>query len=61
MIMLAVVAVQLLLIYFGGSLFRTAGLTAKELQTVLWLSFLVVPADLIRKIFLRLAHKKGDL
>ena len=60
-IMLAVVAVQLLLIYFGGSLFRTAGLTTKELQTVLWLSFLVVPADLLRKIFLRLAHKKGDL
>ena len=54
-------AVQLLLIYFGGSIFRTAGLTEKELQTVLWLSFLVVPADLLRKIFLRLAHKKGDL
>ena len=61
LIMLAVVAVQLLLIFFGGSLFRTAGLTWKELQTVLWLSFLVVPADLLRKIFLRLARKKGNV
>lgn len=61
LIMLAVVAVQLLLIFFGGSLFRTAGLTWKELRTVLWLSFLVVPADLLRKIFLRLARKKGNV
>lgn len=44
-IMTAVALVQLLLIYFGGSLFRTAGLQLWELRRVMALAFLVVPAD----------------
>ncbi len=52
-IMAAVTAVQLLLIYFGGSLFRTAGLTFRELMVVTALSALVIPVDGIRKIILR--------
>lgn len=49
-IMAAVAAVQLLLLYFGGSLFRTAPLTAAELLRVLALSATVIPADAIRKL-----------
>ena len=60
-IMALVAVVQLLLIYFGGTLFRTAGLTLSELRTVLLIAFLVVPADAIRKLVLRLAGRKGTL
>ena len=48
LIMVMVAVVQLLLIYFGGSLFRTAGLTSGELRTVLMIAFWVIPADLLR-------------
>lgn len=60
-IMIAVAVIQLLLIYFGGSLFRTAGLTFRELRTVLIIAFLVVPADCARKLVIRLAGRKGSL
>lgn len=55
-----IVVVQIYLIYFGGDLFRTYGLTAKEFALVLLLAFSVIPLDWIRKIFLRKNHlKKG--
>lgn len=47
---LLVVAVQLLLVYFGGAVFRCAGLTAKELGVTLLLALTVIPVDLIRKV-----------
>jgi magnesium-transporting ATPase (P-type) len=49
-IMAAVAAVQLFLLYFGGSLFRTAPLTVSELARVLAISATVIPADAIRKL-----------
>lgn len=56
---LLVVAVQLLLVYVGGSVFRCAGLTARELLITLALSFTVIPADLLRKlIFRRFSRRK---
>ena len=60
-IMTLVAAVQLLLIYYGGSLFRTTGLTFRELRTVLCIAFLVVPADCARKLVMRLCGRKGSL
>lgn len=59
--MVMVAVVQLLLIYFGGSLFRTAGLTSGELRTVLMIAFWVIPADLLRKLVLRLFRRKGSI
>ncbi len=56
-IMLAVAAVQLALIYWGGALFRTAGLTPRELLLTLLFAATVIPADLLRKITLRLRHR----
>ena len=51
-----IVIVQILLLYFGGNLFRTFGLTFFEFQIMLLLSFSVVPIDFLRKLYLR---KKG--
>ncbi len=44
---------QVYLIYFGGSLFRTFGLTLKEFFFVLALASTIIPADIIRKISYR--------
>jgi calcium-translocating P-type ATPase len=61
LIMLAVGLVQILLIYFGGSLFRTAGLTFAELKLVLLMALSVVPIDIIRKVILRACGRKGNI
>ena len=47
-----IVIVQIYLIYHGGDLFRTYGLTLKEFLLVL-LSFSVIPVDLLRKIYIK--------
>ena len=61
LIMAAVAVVQLLLIYFGGSLFRTAGLTMYELRVILMVALLVVPVDALRKLVVRFWGRKGGL
>jgi len=58
-IMLAVSAMQILLIYFGGAIFRTTGLSFSELALVIALASTVILFDLGRKMFLRLHNKKG--
>ncbi len=52
-IFLIVGLVQLYFIYFGGSIFRTYGLTLKELIIVLSLAFSVIPFDILRKIIFK--------
>ncbi len=52
-IVIFIVAVQLLLIYYGGSLFRTIGLTFKELQFMIIVAATIIPVDFIRKLILR--------
>ena len=53
LIMGAVTAVQLALIYFGGALFRTTPLSLYELGAAAALAATVVPVDLARKLVLR--------
>ena len=48
-----IVVVQLILIYYGGNLFRTVSLSFFELQLMLLLASLVIPIDWIRKIYLK--------
>ena len=60
-IMSAVAVIQILLIYYGGSLFRTAGLSFGDLRSVLLIAFTVIPVDCIRKILLRMNGRKGHL
>lgn len=56
-IMLLVSAVQLLIIYFGGSILRTTGLSLYELQFVILLALLVIPVDFIRKSLFNSTHR----
>jgi len=58
-IMSAVACVQLLMIYFGGNVFRTAPLGAKQLFILLELSLLSVVLEFVRRVFCRLLRKKG--
>ena len=53
-----ILLVQVYLIYHGGELFRTYGLTAKEFFIVLLLALTVFPVDFLRKIYLRKHHLK---
>ena len=57
-IMALILTVQILFIYLGGSVLRTVPLSLNKLKITLLLALSVFPADLIRKIFLRLIGKK---
>ncbi len=52
-----IVIVQLIMIYYGGTIFRTTGLTIKELNITLFLSSLVIPFDFLRKLILKKLKK----
>ena len=56
LIILFIAITQILLIYYGGNLFRTSGLTLKEFKIMIILASSVIPVDWIRKFYLR---KKG--
>lgn len=51
-----IVIVQILLIYYGGNLFRTSGLTLREFETMILFALTVIPFDWLRKLYIR---KKG--
>ena len=48
-IFMCVCLIQIIFIYYGGAIFRTYGLTLRELGKVLLISFSVIPVDLLRK------------
>ena len=54
LIMLAVCTVQILLIFFGGTMFRTHALPFTVIRDTILLAFTVIPFDLMRKIFGRI-------
>ena len=45
--------VQIILIYYGGEVFRTTGLTIYEFEIMIVLAFSIIPFDIIRKIILK--------
>lgn len=45
-----IIIIQIYLIYFGGSLFRTYGLTLKELIFTITIALSVIPFDILRKL-----------
>lgn len=53
LVIIFIIIVQVSLIYYGGDMFRTYGLTLWQFEFMLILSFLVVPIDFIRKLYLR--------
>jgi len=54
-IFLLIFAVQIALIYFGGSVFRTTFIDIRQLLKIIALAFTIVPADFLKKVILRLA------
>ena len=50
--------VQVVIIYYGGSLFRTSGLNIIEFFIMLFIASSVIPVDIVRKIYLRLSNKE---
>ena len=58
-VMLTVVVMQVLLIYYGGAVFRTTGLRFEELALVVVLASTVIFFDLGRKLIMRAYNRKG--
>ena len=59
-IMVAILIIQILFVYLGGRVLRTAPLTYSELLLTLLLAMTVFPADILRKLVWRLLFgKKG--
>ena len=56
-IMLLVIIVQVFLIYYGGNIFRTSGLTIKEFIVMILFASTVIPFDWIRKLYLKKINK----
>ena len=56
-IMSFIVFVQIFLIYYGGNLFRTAGLTLFEFEIMIMFAVTVIPFDWIRKLILKVKGK----
>ena len=57
-IMILVTLIQLCMIYFGGSLFRAAPLSAQELVLIILLSGAIIPLELLRRMWMRLSPRK---
>ena len=49
-VILFIAVTQIYLIYYGGSLFRTSGLTAREFVVMFLVAFTVIPIDFMRKV-----------
>ena len=59
LIFLFITTVQIILIYYGGEVFRTTGLSIYEFEFMIFVSFLLIPFDIIRKIVLK--RKRVDM
>ena len=56
-----IVLVQIGMIYYGGSLFRTTALNLSEFMVMMILSFSVIPVDLLRKIIFKKIGASFDI
>ena len=60
-IILFIAFVQIILLYYGGNMFRTTALTFKEFIIMIIFSLTVIPVDFTRKIILRKNGIKGGV
>ena len=58
-VIIFIVIVQVLLIYYGGDLFRTTSLSLKEIEIMLVCAFSVIPVEFFRKLYLKNKGKLG--
>ena len=59
-ITILVTVVQLLMVFFGGTLFRTTPLSLQILAGLFVLSFAVIPLDVIRKMIMRFGKVRNE-
>ena len=55
-IMCLIVCVQLVMIYFGGELFRSVPLSVREILNVVLIAASVIPFDALRRVFKKLTR-----
>ena len=60
-VILFIVIIQIYLIYYGGEVFRTVGLSLYEFNMMILISMTVIPVDFFRKVLLRLREIKGGV
>ncbi|MCL2213446.1 MAG: cation-translocating P-type ATPase, partial [Oscillospiraceae bacterium] len=53
LIMAAIMVIQIAMLFFGGEVFRTAGMSGGELAFVFGLSLLVLPMDFLRRLWVK--------
>ena len=58
-VIIFIVIVQIILIYYGGDLFRTTSLSLKEIEIMLVCAFSVIPVEFLRKLYLKSKGKIG--
>ena len=58
-VIIFIVIVQVILIYYGGDLFRTTSLSLKEIEIMLVCAFSVIPVEFLRKLYLKSKGKLG--
>ena len=58
-VIIFIVIVQIILIYYGGDLFRTTSLSLKEIEIMLICAFSVIPVEFFRKLYLKSKGKLG--
>ncbi|MGN1296582.1 MAG: HAD-IC family P-type ATPase, partial [Candidatus Aphodocola sp.] len=56
-----IVIVQIILMYYGGDMFRTSPLTLKEFIIMILISLSVIPVDVLRKIVSKKYGKTGSV
>ena len=55
-----IIIMQIILMYYGGEVFRTTGLTIYEFEIMLIISLTIIPVDFIRKYILKKrGHHRG--
>jgi len=57
LIIVFICIIQIIMIYYGGEIFRTSGLTVLEFIIMLVIAFSVIPVDMLRKVWLKLNNK----
>lgn len=60
-IIIFIAVVQVLMIYFGGEIFRTSGLSVIEFYFMIIVAITVIPVDFIRKLYLRKRNNYGGV
>ena len=59
LIMALITVIQVIFVYLGGTVLRTAPLTLGELGVTVLLALSVFPAELLRKLLWRILHGRG--